>query len=300
MKKRERILAIVVGLLVAAYVGNWLFEQALTGPVRERQEKIDRLKREIAAKETKLRGAQRAVSQLAAWNEQSLPSDVELAQSLYQQWLLELVSNAGFEQPNVDSGEVAARRGSSKSVVYQRLGSTIRGRATLAQLTDFLHTFYRANHLHQIQRLSMTPVPNTGKLDLSMSIEALVLPQADRKSRLSEAVSHRLAFDARSDYASIVERNLFGEGGTMGLDPADYTVLTAILENNGIAEAWLRVQPTGEVLKLQPGAEFEVGQFRGRIAEIEELDIVIQSDEERWLLTLGENLTQATALPPEY
>lgn len=300
MKKRERALAIAVGALAAVYVGNWLFEQALTGPVRERELTIQRIRKNIASKERTLRDARRAVQQLDQWNQKSLPSDVELARSLYQQWLLELVEQVGFEQPNVDSGEVTARRGSGKDVVFRRLGTTIRGRGTLAQLTDFMYDFYRANHLHQVQRLAITPVPNTGKLDLSLSIEALVLPQADRQDRLSDQESNRLAFADRDAYVSIVQRNVFGEGGAMSFDPADFTVLTAILENDGVPEAWLRVQTTGETLKLTTGAQFEVGQFRGSIAEIEERDIVIQSDEERWLLTLGENLTQATALPPEF
>jgi hypothetical protein len=53
-------------------------------------------------------------------------------------------------------------------------------------------------------------------------------------------------------------------------------------------------------LKLKVGQRFEVGDFQGMVAEIDERDVVIDSDGERWLLTLGEQLSQATALPPEF
>ena len=87
--------------------------------------------------------------------------------------------------------------------------------------------------------------------------------------------------------------------GPPATTPRDFAYLTAILDVEGTHEAWFRIFTTGEVLKLHVGESFEVGQFRGRIAEIDSLDVVIDSEAERWLMTLGESLSQATALPPE-
>lgn len=295
MKKREKYLAVVVGALLLAYVGNWFFQQVLQGPLEQKRNRVTALKEEIEKKTVQLRRARSAGQQLTIWQQQSLPTDIELARSLYQNWLLELVRGAGFEKPNVDSGEAVTKRG-----VYRRLPFTVRGQGTLEQLTRFLFDFYRADHLHQIQRLRIAPIPRSQFLELSLSIDALVLDNADRTDRLNNRVSDRLASSTLEDYQSIVQRNLFGEGGATGFDPADFAFLTAILDVGGTNEAWFTLRTTGEVLKLNEGQNFEVGQFRGRIREIDELDVIIDSDAERWLITLGESLSQATALPPEF
>lgn len=294
MQKREKILAVGVGLLVAGYLGNWLFTSLLQTPLQEGQDKIARLEKEIAARQTKIVRARHANRKLDAWEAQSLPSKPEVAASLYQDWLLEQVGKAGFKMPNVDSGEAV-----NKKDTYIRLPFSVRGRANLDQLTQFMYLFYSAGHLHQIQRINITPVPKSDELELSLGIEALVLPTSDRTDQLSKDPSERLASTDLVAYQPIIERNLFGQSSA-GIDPADFAFLTAVLDVGGIPQAWVTLRTTGEILKLKPGESFEVGQFRGTIAEIAAPDVIISSDEERWLLTLGEKLSQATALPPGF
>ncbi len=166
----------------------------------------------------------KANQQLKVWQAQSLPSDTEVARSLYQAWLVGLVGSAGFISPNVDSSEPITRKG-----LYSSLGFSVRGRATLEQLTRFLYDFYRADHLHHIESLNLTPVPRSDELDITLSIEALSLPDATRKDRLSTRASDRLASNRLADYRPVIERNLFGIGGG-GLDAADFAYLTAITE----------------------------------------------------------------------
>lgn len=294
MKKREKLLAGVVGLMVLGFAGNWLFQQALQGPLNARRQKIERLKKDIDRKEQQLRLAQQAGKKLTAWQRQSLPRDAAVARSLYQEWLLEVVGRVGFKLPNVDSGEAVAKKGA-----YQRLAFSVRGQATLEQLTRFLYEFYRANHLHQIQRLNINPVAGSADLDLSLTIEALILPESDRKDRLSTERSMRLASDRLSDYRVLVDRNFFGQGAA-GYDAADFALLTAITDVDGAPQAWFKLQTSGETLRLREGESFEIGQFRGTVAEIRTPDLIVASEEQRWLLTLGENLSQATALPADF
>jgi len=295
MQKREKILAGVVGIALAAFGGKALFDRMLQSPLQARHDKIERLEKEIAKKEQILSRARDATRQLETWEAQSLPADAARARSAYQNWLLELVAGAELSRPHVDSGEIVSKPG-----VYEKIPFTVRGRGTLEQLTRFLHSFYSADHLHQIQRLGITPIPNTNELELSLAIEALVLPGATRQEQLSKNPAKRLVGPAREDYEPILARNLFGDGGSSAFDAADFAFLTAILDSNGLPEAWLTLRTTGEVLKLRQGDSFEVGQFRGNVAEILDQDIVVNSDDERWLITLGENLSQATALPPEF
>jgi Tfp pilus assembly protein PilO len=294
MKKRERLLMVIVGVMVAGYLGHMLFNRLLQAPLAAKYERVEKLKRDITKKQGQLRRARQASAKLAGWQEQSLPSNQERAASLYQEWLLDLVGKAGLKTPNVDSGAPVVRKG-----VYSMIPFSIRGRGTIEQLTRFLYEFYSANHLHQVTRINITPVPKSNELDLSLAIEALALVDANDATKLSGERSERLASVEWGAYRPIVDRNLFGQTAAE-LDPADFAFLTAILDVDGVPQAWLTVRTTGEILKLRPGQAFEVGQFRGTVAEITSPDIVIDSDEERWLLTLGEKLSQATALPPGF
>lgn len=295
LKNREKIWAYGLGAVVGVWALFGLYDRTFRGPAQTRRDKIALLDRKIDRSEQKIQRAERAAEKLRQWNACSLPADTELARSLYQNWLVEIVERAGFEKPNVDSGEAV-----SKSGVYRRLPFSIRGRGKLEDLVKFLYDFYCADHLHQIQRLTIVPVANSQVLELSLAVEALVLPNADSEDELSDRRSNRLAFDSFVPYRTIHDRNVFGEGGVAALDASDFAFLTAILTVDGQPEAWFTLRTTGEVLKLRVGESFEVGQFRGAVAEIDQQDLVIQSDDERWLVSLGENLGQASALPPEY
>lgn len=293
MNKREMMLAAGVAALGVAYGGNWILQSYYVAPLDERQARIASLREDIGKRELDLARFRKANQKLKGWQAQSLPSDTEVARSLYQAWLVELVGKAGFLSPNVDSTEPVTRKG-----LYSSLSFSVRGRGTLEQLTGFLYDFYHADHLHHIQNLNLTPVPRSDELDIALSIEALSLPDAQRKDQLTTRTSQRLASDGRADYAPIHKRNVFGSGG--GQDEADFAYLTAITEVNGEPQAWFTLRASGELRKLGHGGRLQVGAFEATIADIGDSDVTLLCDDERWLLGLGENLMQASTLPPEF
>ncbi len=294
MKPREKVLAAIVVLAIVGWGGQSLFESMLQAPLDAQRKKIESLKSKIREKDLVIEQAKEWTTKLNHWRSQSLPTDAALARSAYQNWLLELVELAEFERSNVDSGEAVNKPG-----VYQKLPFTVRARATLPKLTQFLYDFYQADHLHLIQRIGITPVANSDTLDLSLAIEALVLPQAERHEQLSRKQSDRLVGGSLGYYDGIIDRDLFGAGGIV-FHAADFAYLTAILEVGDVPEVWFTNRSSGEVIKLRNGQNFEVGEFQGVIVEIDTKDVVIDSGNERWLLTLGENLSQATSIPPEF
>ncbi len=54
-----------------------------------------------------------------------------------------------------------------------------------------------------------------------------------------------------------------------------------------------------EKLKLRQGDTLQVGGLSAEVVQIGELDVVVELDGQRWLLTLGDSLADAFALPPE-
>jgi len=122
-----------VGLIAALYGGNWLYQANYEAPLAERRAETDSLREDIAKRELDLARFRKASQELKQWRAQSLPSDTEVARSLYQAWLVELVGAAELVNPNVDSSEPSTRKG-----MYDSLNFSVRGRGTLEQLTQFL------------------------------------------------------------------------------------------------------------------------------------------------------------------
>ncbi len=291
---RQKILLAVLGLLLVYFGGEWAWQNFIQGPLDSRQAKIQRLERDLEKRQKELAQARNAMQDLESLEAQSLPSDPQVARSLYRAWLLQLVTRVGFANRNVEAGEPVNRRGLFQSILF-----TIQARGTLEQLTRFLYEFYRAAHLHQIQSLSITPLSTAGQLDLSMVVEALVLPLEEEKDQLNQATSDRLAWDRYEDYTVIPRRNLFG--GVGASDPLDHTFVTAIHSVDGKPEVWLTVQTEDRVVKLKPGESFQIGSFGGKIVEIAGDDVVVEAvGGQRWLVSFGESLAQSFALPPEY
>ena len=292
-EKRKILLLVVFGAFLLFYAGEWLLDTVLRGPLEKRQIVTRRLEKKIEEYKKELGKARDAGKRLDEWGKASLPSDPQVARSLYQAWLLELVNHVGLSDPNVNSSEPANRKGQ-----FYVLSFSIRGRGSIDTLTRFLFEFYRAGHLHQIRSLNITPLQKTGDLDLAISIEALALPDADRKDSLSMTISERLVSDQLDSYRSIVDRNFFAVGRE--IDPTDQTFLTSVVSVEGQPQAWFSLRSTDELEKLKVGDQLNVGQFSGRIVDIKGSDVILVSEGQRWLLTIGECLTDAFALPPEF
>lgn len=319
-KYRQIALGAVFGLLVLYFGGEWVWQTVLEGPIDGKRQAYQKLLDAEKKKEKEWEGFQEDARKLVQWRKQSLPSDTEVARSLYQAWLLQVVVDyVKLDSPSVSPGEPVSRQGRFYAIPF-----SVRGRGTLDQLTRLLFAFYRTDLLHQIRSLHVTPLGNSEQLDLALSIETLVLPGAgpeldkdlaeeerqetiiaDFQERASR-VSRRLASVALAeytpptlaDYRPIAQRNLFGVGSDP--DPTDYAYLTFINTVDGEPEVWFTLRATGETLKRRQGESLRIGNFTGTIAEIQGSDVILESEGERWLLTLGEKLADAFALPPEF
>ena len=110
----------------------------------------------------------------------------------------------------------------------------------------------------------------------------------------------RLASSDLAAYQVISDRNLL-QTARGGIDRADYTVLTGMIYGTGgDTEVWFTVGTNDSRITAKLGDQIQSGSFSGRLVEIVDQDIVIVDREgKRWLLSVGERLNQAFALPPE-
>jgi hypothetical protein len=310
MQKREKQLAAAVAVLVALVGGKYVIESWHTS-VSQRSNRIANLEKEIGQKEVKLARGRQAKARLAAHEKRSLPADRQLARSLYQNWLRGVVDRAKFTGVDFNTPAAPGRNN------FERLVFSINCRGTLEQLTQFLHDFYSANHLHMIRRLQVQPIDASKELKLIIIVDALSLPGADRKELNSEPATRLAQKDLASYRKTIVERNLFAEYSPPapppvakkddpkpvepkppGFDVAKFAFLTAILQVGERPQIWVNVRTTGQILKLAEGDKFDIGNLHGTVKRIDEKAVELEADGKRLLVALGENLRDAAVLPP--
>ena len=216
MNARERILAILAGTLVALFlVGlvGWRISQAFT----RRYKSIEAAEKLVAAKTGQLAKIEAAALRIDAYRERSLPVDrksgpnlignVNLARSLYQQWLLRQIdaeSGVGLAEANV-----SATPGRHRAGVYFELTFTVTGSGTLEQVTRLMHRLFAIDQLHRIRRMQIKPISESKQLDVSYTIDALVVAGAAPGSGLRNGSATTIGpIEAYLD--PILSRNLFG------------------------------------------------------------------------------------------
>lgn len=79
-------------------------------------------------------------------------------------------------------------------------------------------------------------------------------------------------------------------------DVARFTDLTALLDIDGQGEAWLHVRPTGQIVTLHQGDQFEIGSIKGTVSQINEYDFCFDFEGKRHKLGKGEFLDKAKTI----
>ena len=134
----------------------------------------------LQKKQQDLAQAAAANLKLEVWEDQSLPRDRELARSLYQNWLVAELNRVA------EAGDGRARPRDADARRFQ-LPFTVQARGSLEQFSRWLAAFYKADHLHQIRDLMIQPTQDGSELQITASIETLVLHDATRRDKLNDA-----------------------------------------------------------------------------------------------------------------
>ncbi|MEQ1906840.1 MAG: hypothetical protein ABL888_21840 [Pirellulaceae bacterium] len=289
MNPMRKWLLILLGVVVGGYFVNMLVESYYLKPIAEQQQLAKNLEKKIREGNRQL---QKLSNRLPARDDlelRSLPANAEMASSVYQAWLLNVVTRLGLGNPTVDSTSP------TDEGAYRRLRFNIRGKANLRQFTKLLYEFFQAGHLHKITQISLTPTGGSDKLDLVIAIEALALLRSKNENQLTALQSDRLAFPSPEDYFVIARRNLFGEGAVSPLLRG--TRLTAITSDRfGRSEVWLYVEPEKETHILRLGDSIELDSVVIRLKEIASDNAVLDVDGTLGRLDLGKTLMEIQPL----
>ncbi len=203
MNPRERMLAGLIGLLLLMLAVMFIYRQA-SSAVERRKASITTLQADKERQAVMVKQGDKASAELTALEKRSLPKERETARSLYQQWLLERVDRVGFRNPTVRATDRTIR-----GRFYDQLTFQVDADGSLEQVVEFLHEFYSTDDLHRMQQLTLQPVRGSQDLDIIMVIEALILPNSQRKS-VGDLASTRLQNQSLEDFENVIlERSMF-------------------------------------------------------------------------------------------
>ena len=301
MTLRNLIPILVLSLFLTWYVSNWAYKTLYLEQRTALSSEIEKYSKDIVLQQQRLDAANVFYRQYVGYFYRSLPRIQNDARSQYSFWMLELLQYSGLEETRVETGPP------SRIPLGGDYQTTIRCAGSLAQLSYFLFEFYNAPFLHRLTSLTLAPIEgSTEKMTFSMTVNALVLVSDERynpfpvTNQLPQGRIMRLASSDLAPYQVISERNLL-QTARGGIDQADYTFLTAIIHSNQAdkTEAWFSVRTDDSRITAKLGDPVHSGSFSGRIVEIYDQDVVLDRNGSRWLLSIGEGLYEAFALPPE-
>ena len=314
MNQREKFLLAGIGAIVALWFGWGLFNSYQDG--------YDRRVRELAELDEALfdagvdaRRARQSVQRLESYQEQSLPSDPDVARSVYAAWLIDTIQQSGLELGSV---KFAAMREYEEAATALTFTATASGEPDA--IVKLLDAYYRLDVLHQLTNLQLRPGNEAGdEWSLTFTSVAMVVSGATREGGLPETPRDpaRLSKPAAEDYVqSVVGRNLFASytpppppppkpttvvketpkpaPTPPPFDDAEHAALSGIVGYGDAYEAWVVVRTTGVTLRLHDGDAIEVGQFKGRVESVGQREMtVVAEDGAKFTVALGEMIREA-------
>ena len=297
-EKREKVLLVVAGIILFFVIGPaaYYYYGADSAKLNAQRNK---LLADLKKLEDDTKNAVEIKRRLEKLTTISLPSNDSVAQSAYQNWLLDQAKTSGLREIKTDQGSISPFKD-----YYKKFTLTLNGRASLEQLATFLERFQRTDHLQLIRSISIRPLKESRDMDVAIKVESLALKQA--KAATTLAMNDRtdaLSPDAQKAIRkTIVDRALFSayvpptpprNDSPLPPPPRNefehnpYCYVTAIVEVNGKPQVWVDVRTEAKKYRLYEGEMFRLDGIRCFIKKIEFDRVVVEAGSELLTIKVG-------------
>jgi len=212
MTTRERFLAGGVLSVLILAGGGFLVQMLFLGPLKERKTRIIQLQQDVDEKQARVDQINADKAKLKRWELISLPNDpnskkVEFpatalpAKREYANYLSDLFRTSGLTAV-VTPREVDVRSSPTIGVkvpVYAKLFFHVQAKGTLESFVKAMERFHHTGLLHQVHDFAinrpLTPGPDArpGELDITLTVEALLLDIAPKRATLLPGVDSGMA-----------------------------------------------------------------------------------------------------------
>lgn len=277
-RKRERLLLVIAGALFLVIVIP-VFYHLFGGEITKLRSRRNQLSGQLEKLESEVERQAEIRKRLTDLYSRSLPPGDLLAQSLYQNWLIDMATDVGIRDKRIDPGSIAPMKDQYKKYTF-----TLHGKGSLEQIAEFLRRFHKAGYLHLVRKVTPRPIRASNELEVSITVEALALPQAKPTRMLPRRSESEMAptETEKTMLRDITQRNLFasyvpprpaGEAPPPvkedDFDQAPYCFVTAIVEVDGKFQVWVDLRTEGKRFKLHEGDMFRLGGVRCFVKKIE-------------------------------
>ena len=287
--------AIVFGL----YGTDSLYRSWIEEPEKQLTVRLDDLTGDIQKTKDQQLQAQKAGKRYDDYLARALPGDPQTARSVYQKWLLTQIERFEITSSSVDASQPSAielrsrtKKGKRDRIGY-RIDFSLRGQASLSKLAGFLDEFRNAGMLHKLTSVTLNPIGNEGRLDVSLSIQVLSLDGAANDKELTEWRVLPEVIAERSSNNTFVRRNLFARGFAKALYDVSLKAIT--VNRRGESEAWFTVDNKGTVAKIQAGSNVPVALHEITVVALETDRAQINVNQDVHWIKLGESVGKVTA-----
>jgi hypothetical protein len=302
MNKREQILAVGVGAVVALY-GSYYFYGKYAKALHARQADVESAQTKLDDANHRLRQGHNAVKQMEAWQQRALPANYDKALSLYKAWLLAKAKDSGLVVSDITLLPTANNNAAYKAIGYQVVAN-----GSLSSVVSMLYEFYRSPQLHQISRLQISRPAGAALLTVSLDVEALSMKGAVATDKLPEGDAKRLKLASADQYKkSLAERDIVtayspprppapprerreAPPGPPKYDESEVAYFSGATSSGNEWQAWISVRSTGETLHLASGDPVKIGALDGKIESVEERSLVLKTGDKRFRVALGQSL----------
>ncbi|MCA9000174.1 MAG: putative Ig domain-containing protein, partial [Planctomycetaceae bacterium] len=182
MQQREKILAGVLGASLVGWLGLPMLEDQFLAPLNELELRETQVQESIDKKFAQRKALSAKDAELTGWKGISLPPDPLDAQRLYQEWLINIAQQCGFEQPM----KVTLERRIPQGETYVTIPIKLETKAKLQELALFLERFHSVDLLHRIASLQVTSPASEGDPELTVVLvaEGASMTNAESRTRL--------------------------------------------------------------------------------------------------------------------
>ena len=172
MKKREKMLVAVAGTIVGLLLGYVALSRFVIDPARDLRAKADEIRAKIRkAEDEKQKGPayQSRYREIAA---ETLGIDEMKVSEELRTRITEVLTASGLSATNLSLKPLI---GSRVPGVYKEIGWLVRARGKLPEIVKFLFLMSKEPALHRLDNMSLTPVPNSGDVEIQVKFATLVL-----------------------------------------------------------------------------------------------------------------------------
>jgi hypothetical protein len=283
-QKRERLLLAAAGIVFLVIMLP-IFYQLFIKEVSNLRRARNDLKTEIEKYENDVKRKTEIKARLDHLTARSLPSKDDFAKSLYQNYLMVLAGDTGIQGSRIDPGSVAVVKAQNKTY-YNKYTFTIHGKGSLEKISEFLRRFRKSDYLHLVRKVTPRPIKNSNDMDVSITIEALSLPQArttrtlpitdakqfaatDADKIMLKLITDRALFSPFVPPQAVVEQRPREEVRPASFDHSPYCYVTGVVEVDGKPQVWVEIRTEGKTFKLYEGEMFKLGTVRCFVKKIE-------------------------------